>query len=217
MTVQRRFLLASSLSRLIQRERGGLRQIEGFFPEQSQRSASVRLEESKAWLILSPAGPNDAEEQTEIPISHAQALLDVCAGNLDYVRTVLPMGDQALLIDHVIHPGPVDLVSVEFETQEQARGFRPLEWFGPEVTGDARFLNRGIASWSLDEAPEIPLSNTALNTLLDTMENRSSHRPRVHLRKPARSDGQTAAPAQNRVDEDLVREMERNLRNRRPS
>jgi CYTH domain-containing protein len=217
MTVQRRFLLASSLSRLIQRERGGLRQIEGFFPEQPQRSPSVRLEESQAWLILSPAGPNDAEEQTEIPVSHAQALLDVCTGEIDYVRTALPLGDHTLLIDHVNHPTPVDLVSVEFDTQEQARGFRPLEWFGPEVTGNARFLTRGIANRSLDEAPETPLSNAALNALLDALENRSSHRPRVHLRKAARSDGQTAAPAQNRVDEDLVREMERNLRNRRPS
>ena len=217
MTVQRRFLLASSLSRLIQRERGGLRQIEGFFPEQPQRTPSVRLEESQAWLILSPAGPNDAAEQTEIPISHAQALLDVCAGEIDYLRTTLPLGDHTLLIDHVIHPTPIDLVSVEFDTQEQARGFRPLGWFGPEVTGNPRFLTRGIAGKSLDEAPDTPLTNAALNTLLDTMENRSSHRSRAHLRKAARSDGQAASPAQHRVDEDLVREMERNLRNRRPS
>jgi hypothetical protein len=46
MIIRRRFLLASSLARLIQRERGGVRQIEGFFPEQRQRTSWVRLEEN---------------------------------------------------------------------------------------------------------------------------------------------------------------------------
>ena len=34
MTVHRRFLLTPSFARLIRRERGGLRHVEGFFPEQ---------------------------------------------------------------------------------------------------------------------------------------------------------------------------------------
>ncbi|MBL0406291.1 hypothetical protein JKG68_20230 [Microvirga aerilata] len=76
MTIRRRFLLASSLARLIQREKGGLHQIEGFFPEQKDRTSWVRLDEARALLILRTAGPyGDVEEHTEVPASHAQALL----------------------------------------------------------------------------------------------------------------------------------------------
>jgi hypothetical protein len=45
MTVRRRFLLTPSFARLIRREKGGLRHVEGFFPEQRDRSFWVRLEE----------------------------------------------------------------------------------------------------------------------------------------------------------------------------
>ena len=68
MTVRRRFLLTPSFARLIQRERGGLRNVEGFFPEQQDRSSWVRLEEERGLLILKTVGPyGEIEDQTEIP------------------------------------------------------------------------------------------------------------------------------------------------------
>ena len=67
MTVRRRFLLAPSFARLIQRERGGLRHVEGFFPERRDRSSWVRLEENKGLLILRTFGPDgEVEDQTDI-------------------------------------------------------------------------------------------------------------------------------------------------------
>lgn len=75
MTAHRRFLLAPSFARLIQRERGGLRYREGFFPQQRDRSAWVRLDEDRGLLILTVAGPDgEAEEETEIPLSYAEVL-----------------------------------------------------------------------------------------------------------------------------------------------
>jgi len=84
MTVRRRFLLAPSFARLIRRERGGLRHVEGFFPEQRERSAWVRLEEDRGLLILTTAAPHsEVEDETDIPLAHAHALLGVCAGVVD--------------------------------------------------------------------------------------------------------------------------------------
>ncbi len=171
MTVRRRFLLTPSFARLIRRERGGLRYVEGFFPEQRDRSSWVRLEEDRGLLILRTVGPGgEAEDQTDIPVGHAHALLDVCAGEVNSTQIVLPIGEGHALVDEVTRPRVLHLVTVEFASDEQARGFRPLEWFGPEVTEDRRYTNQFIALRGLEEAPEIPLSDAALDSLLDTLD-----------------------------------------------
>ncbi|MEZ0170987.1 hypothetical protein [Microvirga sp. TS319] len=231
MTARRRFLLASSLARLVQRERGGLRQIEGFFPEQPGRAALVRLEENKALLILRLAtSEGEVEEQAEVPMAHAHALLDVCAGEIAYDRTKLPIGDRVALIDQVIHPREVHLVTIEFDTDGEARDFRPLAWFGPEVTRDGRYATKSIALAGLNESPDIPLSNTALESLIDTLENRFPSQARPHLRRPAanqaapgkparsqaQSQDQTAKANLNEIEEAIMREMELTIQNKRP-
>lgn len=38
------------------------------------------------------------------------------------------------------------LIEVEFPTVEVATAFEPPEWFGEEVTGDVRYLNRSLAA-----------------------------------------------------------------------
>jgi CYTH domain-containing protein len=231
MTIRRRFLLASSLARLIQRERGGLRQIEGFFPEQRDRSSSVRLEENRGLLILRTVGPQgETEEQTEVPVAHAHALLDVCAGEVDYSRTPLPMGQHQVLVDQINRPGILHLVTMEFDNEAEARGFHPLPWFGPEVTGDARYTNQSLALRGLDEVSEIPLSNNALNGLLDTLENRFPVQQRVPLGRlaakqtpvtraqagPAHEDSQSSKVNLDDIEAAMMAEMERTLQKGRP-
>jgi CYTH domain-containing protein len=140
MTVRRRFLLAPSFARLIQRERGGLRHVEGFFPEQRDRSSWVRLEEDRGVLVLKTIGPHgEAEDQTDIPLGHAHALLDVCAGEVDYTRTTVPISEAHAFVDEIIRPRVLHLVTVEFASEGEASAFRPLGWFGPEVTEERRY------------------------------------------------------------------------------
>jgi CYTH domain-containing protein len=173
MTARRRFLLTPSFARLIRRERGGLRLVEGFFPEQRDRSFWIRLEENRSLLILKTVGAHgEVEDQAEIPAAHAHALLDVCVGEANYTQTALPIGEGHALVDEITRPHVLHLVTVEFASDGEARGFRPLEWFGPEVTANPRYTNQAIALRGLDEAPEIPLSDVALNSLIDTLEGR---------------------------------------------
>ncbi len=229
MTVRRRFLLTPSFARLIRRERGGLRQVEGFFPEQRDRSAWVRLEEERGLLILRTVGPDgEAEEQTEIPVAHAQALLDVCAGEADYIRTTVPIGEAHAFVDEIIRPRVLHLVTVEFASEEEANAFRPLEWFGPEVTADPRYSNQSIALRGLDGEPEIPLSDAALNSLLDTLDGRFQAQPRMAPNQPkARQVPVTWAKAQisgeavkvnlDEIGEAMRREMEKTLQKGNPT
>jgi CYTH domain-containing protein len=219
MTVRRRFLLTPSFVRLIRRERGGLRYVEGFFPEQRNRSSWVRLEEEGGLLILKTVGLHgEVEDQTEIPVAHAHMLLDVCAGEIDYTRTALPMGKGHALVDEMIRPRVLHLVTMEFDTAEEARGFQPLSWFGPEVTGNPRYTNQSIALNGLDEAPEIPLSVAGLNSLIDTLEGRFPAQARMAITRPkagqmpvarakAQTKDETVKVNLDEIEEAMMREI----------
>jgi CYTH domain-containing protein len=228
MTVRRRFLLTPSFARLIRRERGGLRHVEGFFPEQRDRSSWVRLEEDRGVLILKTVSPHgEVEDQTEIPVGHAHALLDVCVGEVDYTRTALPIGEGHALIDEIIRPRVLHFVTMEFDTEGEARGFRPLEWFGPEVTGDPRYTNQSIALRGLDETLEIPLSDAALTSLIDTLEGHFPAQVQIAINRPkakqvpvtrakAQTSGETVRVNLGEIEEAMMREMEKTLRKGSP-
>jgi CYTH domain-containing protein len=228
MTVRRRFLLTSSFTRLIRRERGGLRHVEGFFPEQRDRSSWVRLEEDRGLLILNTVGPDgEIKDQTEIPVAHAHALLEVCAGEVEYTRTVLSIGNGDALVDEIIRPRALHFVTVEFTSGEEAEAFRPLEWFGPEVTADPRYTNQAIALRGLDEAPKIPLSDAALNSLIDTLEggfpaqaHKSITRPKAKKVPVTRAKAQTSGNAVKvdlaEIEAAMMREMEKTLQKSKP-
>jgi CYTH domain-containing protein len=228
MTVRRHFLLTPSFTRLIRRERGGLRHVEGFFPEQRDRSSWVRLEEDRGVLILKAVGPDgETEDQTEIPLAHAQALLEVCAGEVDYTRTTLPIGEGHALVDEILRPCVLHFVTVEFASERDASGFRPLEWFGPEVTADTRYTNQAIALRGFDETPEIPLSDAALDSLIDTLEGRfhaeagmASTRPRAKqvpvTRAKAQSSDETVKVNLDEIEAAMMHEMEKTLQKSKP-
>ena len=173
MVTSRRYLIASSLARLVRKERGGNRVTEGHFPNQADRSSFVVVEGDKGSLVLLHSGPNGPmEERTEVPRAHAEALLDVTPGKLDYLLTHLSVGTRDIQILRFVTPGPLDLISVPFENDEEARDFRPLSWFGQDVTTEIIYQNRSIALEGAPQAPDVPMSNAALNSLLDTLENR---------------------------------------------
>jgi CYTH domain-containing protein len=207
MVTSRRYLIASSLARLIRKERGGNRVTEGHFPNQADRSSFVVVEGEKGSLVLVHTGPGGPiEERTEVPRAHAEALLDVTPGKLDYLLTHLTVGTRDIQIVRFVTPGPLDLISVSFESEDEARDFRPLSWFGSDVTTEVVYQNRSIALEGAPQAPDVPMSNTALNSLLDALENRyvaprgyTTHapaRPPVETGSGQRNAPPSAPPAQ---------------------
>ncbi len=50
--MQRLFIIAPSLARLIRKDREGERVIEGYFPDQPHRSTFVQIEEARSRLVL---------------------------------------------------------------------------------------------------------------------------------------------------------------------
>src|SRR5215207_8211880 len=171
--VQRRFLITSSLARLLRKE-GGIagRIVEGYFPARPDRDHFVSIEPGHSYLVLAPAREGAGEEErTEVPRSQAEALLAVCAGKVGFECTIVRLqGGKEALLQRFISPGSLDLLSVEFAAGEDASGFVPPAWFGPEVTQNPAYHRGSLARAGLPASEDIPFSNAMLEELLDLLE-----------------------------------------------
>jgi CYTH domain-containing protein len=179
MPVPRRFLIASSLARLIQREgRPATRLVEAYFPPRADRTLLVRVEHGRASLILRSSGPDGqiGEEAVEVPLSHAEALVEVATGTVAFDRIALALGGGAdAVLDRFILPQELDLISVTISGDP--RLFAPPLWLGPEVTGEPAFAARELALSGLPAFEDVRVSNMALETLLDTLDGTGTHGP----------------------------------------
>jgi CYTH domain-containing protein len=227
MSTTRVFLLASSLARLIEKARGGHQIQQGYFPDQPDRGTHVQVEGHAGHLILVTSGPHGpAEEVANIPLSHAEALLELAPGWVEYLGIRLNIGIQTAAIHRFISPGPLDLITVAFEDDEQAQSFQPLPWFGPEVTSEPGYRTRSIAVTGLPAVREVDATNRALDSLLDALDNRFGRQ------QPARAEqliaSQPRSPSSSAVDpedegepddlaieDSVIRELARSLRPRR--
>jgi len=107
-----------------------------------------------------------------------------------------------------------------------------LPSFGPEVTEDPAYQRRRVALEGASEAPEVDVSNAALNSLLDLLEDRFSTWPGPHqapIPDPSAADltprPKASVPElEPEVDEeidklgiedDVIRELARSLQPRR--
>jgi hypothetical protein len=176
---QRLFIIAPSLARLIRKERGGERVVEGYFPDQPQRRTYVQIEEAHSSLILEAGYDSASEELADVPRAHAQTLLAVSQGQVEYLRTRLFIGSHEIQALHVVRPGPLDLVALT-NAPEDGQDLPPLPWFGPEVSAEPSYQRRRLALDGAPEASEVEFTNAALNSLLDLLEDRFTTWPQPH-------------------------------------
>ncbi|GJE59818.1 hypothetical protein [Methylobacterium trifolii] len=198
MSMVRRFLVAPSLVRLIRKERGGARITEGYFAAQAGRTSFVRVDGQQCHLVLvtKAADGTLGEERTDVPRAHGDALLDVCPGKAAYDRTSVSLGGREVLIDRYVSPGSLDVISVGFDSESDAKGFSAPVWFGREVTDDAAYERQAVALQGPPQAGELQLSNAALDAVLDLIEprfgfGRYGNAPRPPETRPAEQKPET--------------------------
>ena len=180
MALARQFLVSPALARLIRKERGTqVRVREGYFSSTAERTHFVRLEPSHCSLIMvmPDQGGEFMEEATEVPLSQAQALLDVAPGQIAYERTalVLAPGLEGML-ERILVQRPLHLLTVSFEEQSSLEQFQPPLWAGAEVSGDPAFSKAAIALQGEAEIGELEISDASLEALLDLLQGRFSAR-----------------------------------------
>jgi CYTH domain-containing protein len=229
--IQRLFVIAPSVARLIRKERGGEPVIEGYFPDQPQRSTYVQIEESRSSLILEAGADEASEERADLPPAHAQALLAVSQGQVEYLRTRLSVASHEIQVLRFIRPAPLDLVAVAAPSEDE-QAFRPLPWFGPEVTAEPAYRRRRLALDSQLDTSELDVSNAALNSLLDLLEDRFSTWPgpyqaTISFTSAADLTPRPKAPVPElepevdeeinelRIEDEVIRELARSLQPRR--
>ena len=157
--------------------------VEGHFPVRKPgRTHFVSVEPGRTELVLADAGGADGEafeQRTEVPHAHTEALLDLCAGKVGFERTRIRFeAGYQVVLERILHPATLDVIRVLFGEGEQP--FAAPAWFGPEVTLDPAWDKRTIALQGAPVAPEIPLSNAALDALLNDLERRPPGPGRLH-------------------------------------
>jgi hypothetical protein len=180
--LQRLFIIAASLARLIRKEKGGERVIEGHFPDEPHRRTYIQIEETRSSLILEVGGEEAPGERADLPLAHAQALLAVSQGQVEYLRTRLSIGSHEVQVLHFVRPAPLNLVAIAV-TPGDEQDQPPLPWFGPEVSAEPAYRRRRLALQGVraaQERPEAEFTNGALNHLLDLLEDRVSTWPGPH-------------------------------------
>jgi CYTH domain-containing protein len=175
MAVELKFLIASSLARLIRRERAtGTRIVEGHFPARDSRKQFVRIEGERCHLLLRTTSDTGQaiEEVTDLPLAQAEALVEVAAGTVAFDRIELRLGHGAeAALDRFVHPSGLDLLTLTLSSDP--RLFAPPLWVGREVTADPAFEVSQLALQGIPSIEETEVSNVALETLLDFLDGRS--------------------------------------------
>jgi CYTH domain-containing protein len=169
MAVERRFLIAPSLVRLLMREsRHTDRIVEGYFASPEDQTCLVRVEREQAALVLAKRGEDGlvAEEPAVIPHSQAEALMEAAAGRVAFDRMIVPVGgNRVAVLEHFLVPSGVDVLTMPVEDLSD-----PPAWFGPEITHRAEFDTSSLALNGRPAVREIEITNQALEALLDTLE-----------------------------------------------
>lgn len=95
-----------------------------------------------------PGGTSRVEE--ELPLDEPQftSLWELSSGRrVEKTRHVLELGDGVCAEVDVYAGALAGLLTaeVEFASEAASRSFAPPDWFGAEVTGDARYANQSLA------------------------------------------------------------------------
>lgn len=165
----RKFLVPSSVARLIRREAASHWRVEGYLNGGTTRRTHVVIEEDQGHLMLEEEVDGKlVVEDTPVPRRHAEALLSACLGRLDIERSLMALGGRPATLDRIEGGGKkLDVLSVLID--EEKRSFSPPAWVGREVSEDS-FEYRKLAVEGIPEEGETAISNAALERLLDFLE-----------------------------------------------
>ena len=126
-----------------------IRMVQGFLNTHPERTVRVRIMGEAAFLTVKGIG-NDLgttrfEWETEIPISEATNLIDLCEPIiLEKLRFVVPMGKHVFEVDEFFGENK-GLVIAEIELQHEDEPFERPQWLGEEVTGNIRYYNSQLS------------------------------------------------------------------------
>ncbi|MDD3368891.1 MAG: CYTH domain-containing protein, partial [Lachnospiraceae bacterium] len=110
----------------------------------------IRREDDSYYLTYKGKGLL-AREEYNLPLNKEsyEHLLPKADGNIiSKTRYLLPIEDTDLTVELDLFNAPFDdliIAEVEFESEEQANAFSPLDWFDQDVTQDTNYHNSTLS------------------------------------------------------------------------
>ena len=148
MEIERKFLVDERPPGL---ERSGSTRIEQGYLAIDDDGTEVRIRRRDGTAVLTVKGGSGrtrSEEEIEIDAERFAALWPLTEGRrVEKTRHLIPAGAGLTIELDVYSGGLAGLIvaEVEFGSEGAADGFEAPEWFGSEVTDDARFKNQRLA------------------------------------------------------------------------
>jgi CYTH domain-containing protein/CHAD domain-containing protein len=153
--IERKFLVSTPPAGLAERPGTALEQ--GYLAISERAEARLRRAGERLTLTVK-VGHGESREQVEVGLDPEQfeRLWPLTEGaRVAKVRRLISLSD-GLSAEVDTYNGRLQglqVVEVEFPSTEQSRGFQPPDWFGKELTEDARYSNQSLATSGLPERP----------------------------------------------------------------
>jgi CYTH domain-containing protein len=181
MKIERTFLIAPAVVRLMQRERVVSRDIiEGYLSRSTEQLQFVRIEPDGCNLLLASCGDAPrTEERAKVSSAQAKALLGIAQGKIMYRRNLVRIGlGLELSLDRF---DGLDLISVQFDDAATAAAFEPPAWFGAEVGEEPSYQRASFALDGMPAARDVPVSNGTVIAFLDALDGNGLAAPPVRI------------------------------------
>jgi len=145
--IERKFLIEETISPDL-----GIQKLikQGYLIHDKNKQLRVRVIDHESFICLKYTKSQVRDEyEYEIPLKDGLELMGKCKYKLEKIRTTISGIYTPYIIDIDTYPNGLVVAEVEFKTQEDCDNFKPIEWFGREITGEKEYSNITLAKQKL--------------------------------------------------------------------
>jgi len=145
--IERKFLIETPISS----DLGPKKLIkQGYIFHDKGKQVRVRVIDHQSFLCIKYTKDKIRDEyEYEIPLLDGLEMLGKCKYRLEKIRTTLSPPNHDYVVDVDTYPNGLVVAEVEFKTKEECDNFKPIEWFGREITGEKEFSNITLSKQKL--------------------------------------------------------------------
>ncbi|HQF43710.1 MAG TPA: CYTH domain-containing protein [Ignavibacteriaceae bacterium] len=140
--IERKFLVKGEFRNFVEKS---VRIRQGYISSVPERSVRIRIMNDRGFLAIkgetNSSGKSRYEWETEIPVTEAEELLNICEpGLIEKTRHLVKYGKHIFEIDEFYGENN-GLILAEIELKSESENIEMPDWIGEEVTGDPKYYN----------------------------------------------------------------------------
>jgi len=140
--IERKFLVKGEFRNFVEKS---VRIRQGYISSVPERSVRIRIMNDRGFQAIkgetNSSGKSRYEWETEIPVTEAEELLNICEpGLIEKTRHLVKYGKHIFEIDEFYGENN-GLILAEIELKSESENIEMPDWIGEEVTGDPKYYN----------------------------------------------------------------------------